>query len=228
MFKWDNGFVKNLDIADGRQFDNTFNNLVGSVNGGLDRENLPASSIQPTQIVSKNIAKCNVSRLNYEANTNSADATSYWTALGFCPRGNNLCGIFYSSMQGGATNVTAATSNIDTEEGMLQITWKCAQWINSHLTNFDPGGGFTANYAIKSVFWQIKVDGNVVLNSKSYYMNWSNVKLECAIPISKGNHEIKVEYNFSNASERDFDILYDDTPIFHWWGGTIFTINRFR
>ena len=227
-YKWDAGYVENLDIVDGRQIDNTLNNLVGAVNGGLDRENLPSSCINPTQIVSQNVAKCNVNRLNYEAGTTAATASSYWRAFGYNPRGNNLCGILYSNMQGGQTNVQAAVSNIDCEEGMLQITWKCMQWINSHLTVYDAGGGFSSRYSLKGVYWQIKVDGNVVLNSRSYYMNWSKVKLECAVPVSKGNHEVRIEYNFANATERDFAILYSNTPVFHWWGGTIFTTNRFR
>lgn len=228
MFKWDAGYVENFDIVDGRSFDNTLNNLVGAVNGGLDRENLPKNSIGPTQIVSKSVAQCHVNRLNYEEDAKEATASSYWRTA-FNPRGNNLCGIFYSDMQGGNTNVVAAVSNIDCEEGMLSIEWKCAQWINSHLTNFDSGGGTTGGtYSLKGVYWQVKLDGTVVLNSRQYYMNWSNVKLECAVPISKGNHEIRVEYNFANASERDFDIIYDNTPVYHWWGGTIFTTNRFR
>ena len=41
-YKIDAGYVENLDIVDGRQFDNTLNNLVGAVNGGLDGENLPS------------------------------------------------------------------------------------------------------------------------------------------------------------------------------------------
>lgn len=227
-YKWDAGYVENLDIVDGRQFDNTLNNLVGAVNGGLDRENLPSNCIQPTQIVSQNVAKCTVDRLNYEENTDAAAGSSYWTSLGFATRGNNLCGILYSSMQGGQTNVEAAVTNIDCEEGMLQITWKCAQWINSHLTVYNAGGGFTSRYSLKGVYWQIKLDGNIVLNSRSYFMNWSNVKLECAVPVSKGNHEVRVEFNFANATEQDFNTIYDNTPVFHWWGGTIFTTNRFR
>ena len=228
-YKFDAGYVENLDIVDGRQFDNTLNNLVGAVNGGLDRENLPSGCVQPTQILSQNVAKCNVNRLNYETATTAATGTSYWNAFGFSPRGNNLCGILYSAMQGGQTNVQAAVSNIDCEEGMLQVTWKCAQWINSHLTNFNAGGGSpTSVYSLKGVYWQIKVDGNVVCNSRQYYMNWSNVKLECAVPVSKGNHEVRVEYNFANATDRDFSVIYDNTPVFHWWGGTIFTTNRFR
>jgi hypothetical protein len=228
-YKFDAGYVENLDIVDGRGFDNTLNNLVGAVNGGLDRENLPADCIVPTQIVSKNVAICNVNRLNYEESTTAATVSSYWNAFAFSTRGNNLCGIRYSDMQGGQTEVEAAVSNIDTEEGMLQITWKCAQWINSHLTNFNAGGGSPASvYSVKSVKWQIKVDGNVVARSRSYFMNWSNVKIECAVPVSKGNHEVRVEYDFVNATDRDFAILYSNTPVFHWFGGTIFTTNRFR
>jgi len=228
-YKFDAGYVENLDIVDGRQFDNTLNNLVGAVNGGLDRENLPDDCITPTRIVSKNVAICNVNRLNYEQTTTAATASSYWNALAFSPRGNNLCGILYSDMQGGETDVEAATSKIDCEEGMLQITWKCAQWIKSHLTNFNAGGGPPATpYSLKSVKWQIKVDGTVVSSSRNYFMNWSNVKMECAVPVSKGNHEVRVEYNFANATDRDFSVIYDNTPVFHWWGGTIFTTNRFR
>lgn len=228
-YKWDGGYVENLDIVDGRQFDNIINNFAGAINGGFDRENLPIDCIQPGQIVSQNVAKCNVNRLNYEEATTGASAASYWRAFGFNPRGNNLCGILYSDMQGGATNVEAAVSNIDCEEGMLQITWKCAQWINSHLTNFNAGGGLSASeYATKAVYWQIKVDGNIIVQSRNYFMNWSNVKLECALPISKGKHEVRVEYNFANASDRDFAILYSSTPVYHWWGGTIFTTNRLR
>lgn len=227
-YKWDAGYVENLDIVDGRQFDNTLNNLVSTVNGGLDRENLPANSILSTQIVPLNVAKADVNRLNYEVGTTAATASSYWRAFGYSPRGNNLCGILYSNMQGGETNVQAAVSNIDCEEGMLHITWKCQQWINSHLTRFDAGGGFTASYSIKAVYWQIKLDGNIVFNSRNYHMNWSNVLLNVAVPVSKGNHEVRIEYNFANATDQDFSTIYGNTPVFHWWGGTIFTLNRFR
>jgi hypothetical protein len=227
-YKWDNSYVENLDIVDSRQFDNGFNNLVGAVNGGLDRENLPNSCIQPSQIVPKSVAIANINRLNYESNTTAATASSYWNALAFTTRGNNLCGITYSNIQGGESNITAATTKVDCEEGMLSINWKCMQWINSHITKFNPGGGYTADSSMKAVYWIIKVDGNVVAQSRNYWMNWSNVKLECSVPISKGNHEIRVEYNFANATERDFQVIYDNTPIFHWWGGTIFTLNRLR
>lgn len=227
-YKWDNGYVENLDIVDSRQFDNTFNNLVGSVNGGLDRENLPTNCIAPTQIVSKNVAIASILRQKYATNTIAATASSYWNAFGFTTRGNNLCGVPYINIQGGESNITAATSTVNCEEGMLSITWKCMQWINSHLTKFNAGGGYTADYSMKAVYWIIKVDGNVVAQSRSYWMNWSNVKLECSVPISKGTHEVRVEYNFANATEQDFAAIYDNTPIFHFWGGTIFTLNRLR
>lgn len=226
--KWDAGFVSSKDVVDGRQYDNSFNNLVGAVNGGLDRENLPNSCIGPTQIAPQSVAKCTIDRQNYEANTTAATGASYWNTFGYHQRGNNLCGILYSDMQGGQTNMEAAVSTVETEEGMLSITWKCQQWINSHLVLYNAGGGFTDRYSMKGVYWQVKVDGNVVLSSSSYYQNWSNVLLECAVPISKGTHEVRVEYNFANATERDYDIIYDNTPVFHFWGGTIFTTNRFR
>lgn len=227
--KWDTGFVSSKDVVDARQYDNSFNNLAGAVNGGLDRENLPNSCISPTRIVAQSVAKCTIDRLNYEANTTAATGASYWNTAGYHERGNNLCGILYSDMQGGQTNIEAATSSVDTEEGMLSITWKCQQWINSHLVYYDAGGGpFTARYSMKGVYWQIKLDGNIVLSTTSYYQNWGNVLLECAVPVSKGTHEVKVEYNFANATERDYDVIYSNTPVFHWWGGCIFTTNRLR
>lgn len=227
-YKWDAGFVENLDIVDGRQNDNNINNLVNAVNGGLDRENLPANCIQPTQIVSQNVAKCTVARNLYESNTTRADpVTSYWWTISNT-RGNGIAGITYSSMQGGQTNVQAHSQNVSCEEGMLSITWKCQHWINSHLTVYDPGGGFTDRYSLKSVYWIIKVDGNIVYSSSAYYANWGNVLLECTVPISKGTHEVRVEYNFVNASDRDFTVIYSNTPVYHWWGGTLFTNNRLR
>ena len=228
-YKWDAGFVENLDIVDGRQNDNALNNFVNAVNGGLDRENLPVDCIQPSQIVPQNVAKCTVTRNKYNGITTRADtATSYWWSGGWNTRGNGICGITYSSMQGGQTNVTAHSEQVSCEEGMLSITWKCQHWINSHLTVYNAGGGFTDRYSLKSVYWIIKVDGNIVYSSASYWANWGNVLLECAVPISKGNHEVRIEYNFANATDRDYAILYSNTPVYHWWGGTLFTTNRFR
>lgn len=230
-YKWDAGFIENLDIVDGRQNDNTLNNLVNAVNGGLDRENLPNNCILPSQIVSQNVAKCTVSRNLYEASTTRADlTTSYWWSGGWNTRGNGICGITYSSMQGGQTNVTAHSENIDCEEGMLSVTWKCQHWINTHATFYQPGGGNPAagRYSLKNVFWIIKVDGNIVYTSSAYYANWGNVLLECTVPVSKGKHEVRIEFNFANATEQDYSTLYSNTPVYHWWGGTLFTINRLR
>lgn len=234
-FKWTTSDVANGDIVISREQDNTLNDLVGTINGGLDRENLPANCVAPGQIVPKSVAICNVARRLYEENTITAVpgvGRSYWwaSATGFNERDNDLGGITLGAMQGGQTAVVAHVQNIDCEEGMLQILWKNMQWINSHLTQFAPGGTATHNGSLKSVFWLIKVDGNNVCQSRSYYMNWSNVKLECAIPISKGNHEVRIEYNFVNSNANDFTLsgLYNDTPIFHWWGGTMFTTNRIR
>lgn len=230
-FKWTTSDVANGDIVISREQVNTLNDLVGTINGGLDRENLPANCVAPGQVVPKNVAICNVFRRLYEDNTITADPTnSYWWNTGFQERNNDIGGITLAKMQGGQTDVVAQVSNIDCEEGMLQILWKNMQWINSHLTQYGPGGNAVHNGSLKSVFWTIKVDGNLVCQSRSYYMNWSNVKLECAIPISKGNHEVRVEYNFVNSNANDFTLsgLYNDTPIFHWWGGTLFTTNRIR
>lgn len=228
-YKWDAGYVENKDIIASRQYDNIINNFASTVNGGLDRENLPSDCISPTQIVADAVAIGNVSRLNYETETVTCPSPSYWTTFGWNQRGNFICGTTLENMQGGNANILAATFNVDCEEGMLSVMWKCHTWLNTHFEGpNDPGGGSTGNnFSFKGAYWIVKVDGNTVAQSRTLFGTWNNVKVETAIPISKGNHQIRIEYNFQNAKESDFNNYYK-IPVFHWWGGTIFTLNRLR
>lgn len=225
-YKWTDGWAEDGAIVVSRTVDNGFNPQAQTINGGLDRENLPPASINRTKIVPLAVQK--YFGLEGQANTIMSMQTPVndWNTGN--DRGNDqLVGISFDDMQGGQSNILAASTYADCDEGMLSICWTCKNWINTYKLYFPPnpaGAAVGKDYSLKSVSWFIRVDGATVVQTRAYYKTFENVKIETSIPISKGNHKIEVLYKFAAATTEDTG----GEPMLHWWSGNLSCINKLR
>ena len=221
--KWGSGYAEDGAIVISRVVDNAMNPMAQTINGGLDRENLPDDCIDAGRISPQQVMK--VSIFSDLANTDVTEwpSPNEWTNNDF--RGTNLAGLNYTALSGGGSSYSATTADVACEEGMLSVRWTCKCWVNTYDLVYDTTGT-AQDFGQKAVYWIMKVDGTVVAQTRSYYMTFNNIKLETAIPVMKGTRQIEIVFVFADSQEGDY--IYEAAPMTHWWGGNLTAMNRIR
>lgn len=221
--KWGAGYAENGAIAISRVVDNAMNPMAQTINGGLDRENLPDSCITPARISPQQVMKVSIFSDLANLDVTEWSTPNQWTAND--DRGTNLAGLNYTALSGGDSAYSATTQDVACEEGMLSLSWTCKCWVNTYDLYFDTVGG-AQDFGQKAIYWIMKVDGTVIARTRSYYMTFNNIKLETAIPVMKGSRQIEIAFVFASSQEGDY--VNEDAPMTHWWGGNLTAMNRIR
>tara|TARA_R100000152_G_C6780633_1_gene213633 strand:- start:2989 stop:3663 length:675 start_codon:yes stop_codon:yes gene_type:complete len=210
-------------IVQSREFDNALGNYVDVMNGGMDRDNMPYAGVGS--------ASCKGSlfqQIKIVTNINPPDSELQPDANYVTPTPNRLGRLMYGyrfaeePINSGDGWGLATTQTFDCNEGMLEISWQCAEaktqyW--SYWKNFS-----TDKVALKYMQWQIRVDGNQVYTGCAQYEIMNTSIHRCTIPISKGEHEISIHWRV--PSQRDDDD--QDQVVAVWWGGLFTAINKYR
>jgi hypothetical protein len=120
--------IKDKNIVDARQFDNAVGTYVDVLNGGLDRDNIPTNSINDGMLTDN--VFCKMFFLNdqfvddadqeIDGNTNAISTNRPECQLGGLQYGR-------SPIFDGGFWIEACSTVMDTEEGMLEVSWKCTE-----------------------------------------------------------------------------------------------------
>ena len=222
-FKWTEGDHRAGNILDVDEFNSSFNNIKGELNGGLDRENLPNASVSNDELAPNAFVKYVVVDNIRLQGTSTANLS--WERL--TPGAGTLLtqpikaitGNFYS---GSWRTNPAYNINSVFQEGMLHLEFNCWYWT----FNSNASGSF-----LRSVQFQILVDGAVVVRSGKHIQNVGQIHLVTDIPISTGKHKIEIRWRctpFSKGYSPTSHLLSISAPLFYYDGGQLTAINRYR
>jgi len=222
-YRFSKGDIISGSITQSREFDNCLGNYVDVMNGGMDRDNMPYAGIGSASCTDglfqsiKIVANINAPDSDLQPDQNYVESTP-----------NRLGRLMYGYRYGeepvnaGDGWAVATTQTVDTNEGMLEISWQCAEaktqyW--SYWKNFS-----TDKVALKNMQWSIRIDGNTVYTSCAQYEIMNTSIHRCTIPISKGSHEVSVHWRV--PSQRDDTDQSQVVAV--WWGGLLTMINKYR
>jgi len=183
-FKWTEGNHRAGNILDVDEFNGSFNNFKGEINGGLDRENLPNSSVSNDELDSTAFVKYAVKKGIRIQNTGLYTAT-YFSDNGFPtdPAFNQpFRSINYNTYSGGWKTNEAQKMNKLFQEGMLHIEYNGWYWLRNHLAT-DNSGRSPDALQIWCQF-ELTLDGNPVVTSGRHYQNVGQIHLVADVPIS--------------------------------------------
>jgi len=218
-FKWTEGEHRSGNILDADEFNNSFNAFKGEINGGLDRENLPNGSISNDELASNAMVKYVV-----VPNIRAQDTSTLQLKCDDDASGNiiteDIKAISHNTYSGSWK--TNPAYNIETlfQEGMLHIEFNCWYWS----LNSNANGNF-----LRSVQFQIMLDGAVVIRSGVHLQNVGQIHLVTDLPISTGSHKIEIRWRCSafTSTTGNNPITISD-PVFYYDGGQLTAINRYR
>lgn len=211
-------------LINARDYDKNYNTFVQTINGGMDRDNIPVNSI--TSAMFNNNA---VGSTGYINNINCKDDYGTVTDTLFSggvtnPRGNTIKGLHYDDNpihDGGFYFQIGSTLTLPCEEGMVDIRFRLNSFIpkyyHYYITNT------TDRVAYKWRQFKIEIDGVEVSKTSAIYPTFHTTIMECNVPVSKGNHEIKV---YCKVAGRRND--NKGSVILQYWGGQLMAHNRSR
>mgnify|MGYP003135673682 CR=1 FL=1 len=226
-FKWTEGDHRAGNILDVDEFNSSFNNVKGELNGGLDRENLPNASVSNDELAPNAFVK-------YAVETGiRIQETGLYTArfLNNAGAGINqqFRAINYNTYAGGWRTNESQKINKLFQEGMLHIEYNGWYWLRNHLATVNAGR--SPNSLQIWCQFELTLDGNPVVTSGRHYQNVGQTHLVADVPISTGKHEIALRWRISPNEDPDLVVAPTvalSRPIFYYDGGQITVVNRYR
>jgi hypothetical protein len=231
-FKWTEGEHRSGNILDADEFNNSFNAFKGEINGGLDRENLPNTSISNDELASNAMVKYVV-----KPNIRMQDTdlyTAQWrdnTGGAGTSINQTFRSINYDNYSGGWRTNEAYKINTLFQEGMLHVEYNGWYWLRNHV-NTGASNRTSEHLQIWCQF-ELLLDGNPIVTGGRHYQNVGQVHLVTDVPISTGNHEIALRWRVAANpdAKQTFGVVPTAgplRPIFYYDGGQITVINRYR
>lgn len=223
-YRWKDKKILQDTIIDAKKVDQAFNNYVGVINGGIDRENIPINAIGTSEARTACFGKMEMTD-NLNADVDDISFDSNYTGTD-SPASIRVAGFRYGEppLNEGGTWIEAGSDNIDCQEGMLSIHWRCNSYIPKYFNYYINYGAAASNVgAQKGVSWKIEVDGIEVYRT-SYVMptHWTHT-LAVNVPVPAGPREVKVYWTVPTRKNDQ-----DAQAIFYWYGGQITLHNRYR
>ena len=207
-FKWTEHHLRPSNLADAEAFDREYNHYKGELNGGLDRENLPDGSVGDTHLSAgaflKHAHRGDIHLQGATVRTNVSGIRS-WTHHG----------TGYDEYCSGWVVNDAQPITTLLYEGMLHLEFNAWAFISSDDTSSTVYKGW-AQFAIF-------VDGSPVIVSGRFWENMNQVHLVGDIPIPTGTHTIAVGWRYAPRTTRT-----ETDAIFHYDGGSLLVLNRYR
>lgn len=223
-YRWSKNSIENDTLIQSREFDQAHNNFVSLINGGLDRENLPEECINQESLKQYSFGKAVIE----EGVVTPEDQTSQDSNYG-APfsdentRGNRIVGMKYGSqpINEGDAFFTIASSDIECQEGMLKIHWKCNAYMPmywAYYKNFT-----TTRVQRKRYQWRVQVNGITVYDSPAICQPFFTTNIALNIPISKGTQTVEIQLKYPAKLDDD-----NNTVQLQYWGGNLYTHNIYR
>ena len=222
-FKWTEGDHVTSNIVDADQFNSSFNNVKGEINGGLDRENLPNGSISNEELSPNAFVKyaivTGVRAQNTEVLLQRQQHDNSGVILS-----TNLRAISHNTYTGGWITNTAQNIESVFQEGMLHVEFNCWYWLLNALA-----GG---NTSLKTLQFRLLFDNMPIADSGIQMQATGQVHIVTDIPVSTGQHKIEIQWKTTafNGVGSAFVVnpTVPITPMFYYDGGQILVVNRYR
>jgi len=226
-FKWTEGDHRSGNILDADEFNTSFNNVKGEINGGLDRENLPNTSVSNEELASDAMVKYVVKSGMRAQNTTYSNAifTDGSTLIPQSVRAFN-----YNRYSGGwRTNEAEKITNEIFQEGMLHIEYNGWYWLRNHVATASSARNTNEKHCQIWCQFQITLDGTPVITGGKHYQNVGQIHLVGDVPISTGKHDIALRWRFASwPGSFPSGATTITQPVFYYDGGQLTVINRYR
>ena len=223
-YRWRYNNITGSMITSAREYDKNYSQHVSVLNGGMDRDNLPVNSITHDDFEDKSVGRWGM--------INNINATDDWTVsadTNFAggarnPRGNTFSGLKYEAEPiegGGFWFPIGSALNMPCEEGMAIIRFHINSFVPKYFHYYVKGT--TTIVARKSRQFKIEVDGVEVSRTSEIFPVFHTTQMMCQVPISKGNHEIRV---YCKVPSQKVDT--SGTVVLNYFGGQLSVHNRSR
>ena len=201
--KWTAREARDQNIVSATGFNREYDQLKGTLNGGLDRTSTPDDWVTRTYIRGNAFHAVTLSEAVEMSSTYQVTGNS----------GYVFDGLSYDSFTGGwQTNTTVTTSGW--KEGVAQVEFSCFTWVNP-LTTF-----WNAKWVKFRITWQ----GNTVAETDYFYQMWANPYICCSFPVS-GDGQLTLDFTFPSPYPAQDSV---SQPQLYWGGGQLLIIPRWR
>ena len=223
-YRWNKNTIENKTLVQSREFDQAHNTYVSLINGGIDRENLPEECINQTSLRAHSFGKAQITEKIATPESQTSQDSNYGAPFSNQnTRGNRIVGMKYGSLpiNEGDAFFPITSHDIECQEGMLKIHWKCNAYIPmywAYYKNFT-----TTRVQRKRYQWKIQVNGITVYDSAAICQPFFTTNIALNIPISKGTQKVEVLLRLPAKLEDD-----DNTVQLQYWGGNLYTHNIYR
>jgi hypothetical protein len=225
-YTWSSKTITNDNIVQSREYDKAVDTYVDTLNGGIDRDNLPLDVIdlrKDSQVFSVGrhwiFANCTPSA------DNSADDGVFSALVANHPRGNNIRGLRYTSdLVNGGGNISYWKSStlVGVEEGMMTITYTQSTFIPKYFTYFyNSSAAATVARKYFSIF--IKYNGVTVYAGEPEYQSWLTRTHTATFPVPAGDGLIEIGFYLPQQSG-DSDLQ----TVLTFLSGQVVAFNRRR
>jgi hypothetical protein len=203
-YKWTEGYLRGSNLVDEDEFNREYNGYKGVINGGLDRDNLPADSVGEDHLVSGAFLSCNLSSgddLMVQGLGTSSSSSPFIT---------------FNDRTSGWVHNTSQKTVITAKEGMLHIDFCC--WFN--LEQKSPGRNPGNRWAQMGIL----LNNNFILKTNRIWNYAGNVNINVAVPVASGPQQIHVAWRAQGPESGATLSLAS----FTYSGGQLLVINRYR
>lgn len=226
-FTWTAKTIEDKNIIQSREFDVSVDNFVDTLNGGIDRENLPVGGISLTN--KAQAAAYNSGRHwifgNNVPDRKFQDGDALFAAGANNPKGNFIVGLRYDSdlINGGGSPAYWKSCPLDgVEEGMMTVTYTQSSYIPKYYTFFY-GSGAASSVARKLFEVTIRYNGVVVFTGDYEYQMWLTRTHTATFPVPAGTGLIEIGVSVNQQKDDS-----DTQVILSLVGGQVHAFNRRR
>lgn len=219
--------IEDKNIVQSREFDVALDTYVDTLNGGIDRENLPVGSVQLND--RSQAAVYNSGRHwifgNNVPDKAFLDGDAIFAAGANNPKNNFIIGFRYDSDKvngGGGISYWKSLQVADVEEGMMTITYTQSSFIPKYWTYFYASGA-ASTVARKNFRIFIRYNGVVVYTGDWEYQMWLTRTHTATFPVPAGDGLIELGVELRPQKDDA-----DTQVILSFVGGQVHAFNRRR
>lgn len=196
MKRWTEAQFRNANIVDYEQFNNEYNASKSSINGGLDRSQIPQLTVNKDRIVDNALHRVYYNDEGEFTTTSPyVDPSSPVLTLG------EFKGLTYSTYNGGWINVVEREYT-GLKDGMMQIEFMCQLFIHTQFSMVDDGGTPTVND--KGVQIAIEWNGVPLLNTFDFSMPIQTVRIFANTFSPGGNGKLTIKARMTPKGQTDW------------------------
>jgi hypothetical protein len=219
--------IEDDNIVQSREFDVALDAYVDTLNGGIDRENLPVSSVQLNDRGQSAVYNSGRHWIfgNNVPDKAFLDGDDIFAAVANNPRNNFIIGFRYDSDKvngGGGVSYWKSMQLADVEEGMMTITYTQSSFVPKYWT-FYLASGAAQTVARKNFRTYIRYNGVVVYVSDYEYQMWMTRTHTVTFPVPAGDGLIELGVELRPQKDDA-----DTQVILSFVGGQVHAFNRRR